>query len=594
MKHFKRLLCLVLAVVMFALALASCGGEEPQDTTPPVTTNGDTTTAPTTTAPTTTAPTGNETTAPPVTNPPETVAPCATHTFAEGKLCTEERTCTVCQETVPAGDHTYYGYCTAVRPCVNCDYECPAVAEHVMGAVYACETQKCENCDFALYGKRCDRETLYSPCKVCGLTPPTAIPFITIDGAPIKNFTVVIPTYPKNLTHDYEHYVSALMRNKISTWHNVKLSVVSDTVEKSGPEIRIGHTNRTVTECGENEYIIRVVNGDLEILCGGMYAFEGLLNLIDTLFVSSANDGITFVEGTDLTASFTDKPEDARMGDLRILYHNTLFFDGNGKSRFAMYKSLYTHYAPDVICLQEAAPQHFMDNTSLNLRTYLHSIGYKDFNLVTEGSPHPVFYKTSAVKLVANGFEKGPNWYGTAWALFQHKESGTYFGLGNSHFVAGSMVSAGQSLNELQCQDAQALLRAKEKILEAAVKEGVENVDTIPLIFGGDYNCRLGSDPLQILEDGGLVNTRIAIEDQTMVDDYVTYGRGPSYNQEYDYHGLNSYPHGAGNGLNGSIDHVYLGNEGTSFTANQYRVIRNLIAGGCSDHQPHYVDISFK
>ena len=61
MKQFNRFLCLMMAFVMIALALAACGGEEPQDTTPAVTTDGNTT-APTTTAPTTTAPTGNETT----------------------------------------------------------------------------------------------------------------------------------------------------------------------------------------------------------------------------------------------------------------------------------------------------------------------------------------------------------------------------------------------------------------------------------------------------------------------------------------------------------------------------------------------------
>ena len=230
----------------------------------------------------------------------------------------------------------------------------------------------------------------------------------------------------------------------------------------------------------------------------------------------------------------------------------------------------------------------------MNLRVYLNKKGYKDLNIGT-GS-HPIFYNSETVTLLDYGYEKA--WaYGTSWALFQHKATGKYFGIGNSHFTAGSMVkeehiAQGLSVNSVQLLDAQNVLAMRKKILEKAAGRGIDT-ETLPIIFGGDYNCKVGSDPIKLLEEGGLQNIRDVIEDQTKVDNYATYGSEFPYNETYDYHQLNPYTGTEGGGPN-SIDHIYLHNANKAYTANQYRIIRNLIAGGCADHQPHYVDISFK
>ena len=593
MKHLKRVLCLLLVLTMVGAALAACGGAEE----PAVTTTGDTT-ANTTGGDITTVPPATQppVTDPPATEPPATAAPCEKHIWAEGSKCTEERTCTVCQETVPAGEHTCSDLpCTVDRVCMDCGHVLTAMADHVYGKLAACGTKKCENCDVAVYGDGCVRADDEGLCAFCRLPSSTAIPFVNVGGISVKNFTVVIPTYEKNLTHDYEHYLSALLRHRLDQYHRAGLQTVSDSAEKIGPEIRIGKTNRTVTECPENTYIIRVVNGDLEILCDGMHAYEGLLKKLDEMLGANQKAGITFSADTDITASFSDRPEDALMGELRVMYHNIWNWSSkpiDTRSRFSMFKQLYTHYAPDILCFQEAPADYFTIQKSLNLRAYLSDIGYKSLN-VGKGS-HPIFYRGDNVKLLAHGFESKGSGYGTSWALFQHRKTGKYFGVGNSHFTAGSMVKEGQTLEELQLQDAQALLRAKEKILSAATEKGVENVDTMPLIFGGDYNSRVGSAPINRLEMKGLVNVRRCIEDADMVDDYRTYGSEFDYIKAYDYHVLNPYKKAEGKGLTDSIDHIYLKNEGVSFTAHQYRVIHNLIAGGCADHQPHYVDISFQ
>ena len=594
MKQFKRLLCLVLAVVMFALALASCGGEEPQDTTPAVTTNGDTTTAPTTTAPTTTAPTGNETTAPPVTNPPETNAPCTVHTFAEGKLCTEERTCTVCHETVPAGDHTYYGYCTAVRSCVNCDYECPAVAEHVMGAVYACETQKCENCDFALYGRRCDRETLSSPCRVCGLTPPSAIPFITIDGVPIKDFTVVIPEPARNQEQDYEYYVSTVLRNRILTYHQETLTSVTDAAEKSGPEIRIGVTNRTVSEQPQNgSLLIRVVGGDLEILCDGLYAYDALLTWLSGTFSAQHSEGIAFREGILVSEQFRASSEDATDGDLRIMYHNVLAFinANNSKSRFSFYRSVYDHYKPDVIGMQEASAgwkgMAFFDvKNNMNLRNYMQSKHYK---LLHADTALAMFYNDTTLNVIQQGSVDVSGNYGSTWALFYHEKSETYFGMINSHFSANSVANSSTHANTLRVEDAKTVTQAATALLNAARTAGIPNADSLSIVAGGDYNSLTTDAPIaSVIAPFGFVNARDAVSDPSRVDDVATYGNELAYNETLQYH---TFTTNVVKGGQNAIDHCYL-LHGDSITANQYRVVTHPLSGGCSDHHAHYIDLS--
>ena len=599
MKYLKRALCLLLVLTMVGAALAACGGaEEPADTTAGDTTanitGGDTTTVPPATQP--------PATEPPATDPPATAAPCEKHIWPDGSKCTEERTCTVCQETEPAGEHTYSDLpCLVDRTCLECGHKQPAATAHVYGDAAACGTKKCQNCTSAEYSGRCSYTDLTLPCAQCGLMVPTAIPFVNIDGISIKEFTFVIPTYEKNLTHDYEHYVAALMRHRLDQWHRAGLQVVNDSTEKKGPEIRIGKTNRTVTECAEDTYIIRVVNGDLEILCDGMYAYEGLLNLLDSVLRSSNTEGIIFAEGEDMTATFEDKPEDALLGDLRILYHNIWNATSGAqknlarKPRFSMFKKLYDHYAPDVLCLQEAPGAYFTADQAMNLKKYLNEKGYRDLNVGT-GS-HPIFYNSATVTLLDHGYQKA--WaYGTSWALFQHKATGKYFGIGNSHFTAGSMVkeehiAQGLSIDSVQMMDAQNVIAMRSKITEKARGRGID-VENLPIIFGGDYNCFVGSGPIQYLESAGLENVRNVITDQTKVDDYATYGHELVYNETYDYHGLNPYTAPEGNGLTRSIDHIYLHNAGKAYTANQYRVIHNLIAGGTADHQPHYVDISFK
>ena len=592
MKQFNRFLCFVMALVTLALCVASCGGEEPQETDPPVTTVGETTTAPTTTVPTTTAPTGNETTAP-VTNPPEAVAPCATHTFAEGKLCTEERTCTVCHETVPAGEHTYSDKvpCTVDRPCQACSYVLPASAAHAYGEPYSCGSRYCAACLMIEYGEGCSMN-----CPVCGLIPLPTVPFVSIGGRSALEFTIITPA---DAPADYGDYLALALRNRLATWCDIEILSATDNTEKSGPEIRIGKTNRTVSSVESGAALIRVVGGDLELLCDGMYAYEALLDWVSTTFSQQKTDGVALTEGTLLSETYATS--EAVLGDVRVMYHNILAFVGYripSSLRYSFYRSIYEHYMPDVIGMQEThtsamlgykAPGFFQKENYLNLRTYLENeLSYKGLSTDTSIA---LFYNTETLELLAEDMISTRGAYGTAWALFRHKETGKVFGFTNSHFSANSTTNNDPVLgNEARINDAKSVNQAIAAIIQAAKAKNIEDADAIPVIAGGDYNCYVGSDPIAVLTSADLTNARDVITDPTQVDQVATYGNDLSYNETYGYHTFTGSmipkPEHA-------IDHCYLYNK-EGVAAKQYRVVINGVEAGASDHHPHYLDFSFQ
>ena len=611
MKHFKQLLCLMMALLMIFLTFVACGEDptEPAKNSDTTVADGTGTTVPSTNE--TTTPPMDETeppvteppeteppvTNPPVTNPPETVPPCEVHTFETGKLCTEERVCTVCRETVPAGEHAYYdGPCTAERSCRNCEYVCPASAAHVFGAAFSCGTQKCENCSIAMYGRYCERDTMSSPCKICGLTPPSAIPFITIDGIAIKEFTVVIPEPVANQEQGYEYYVSAVLRNRIQTYHKAELPSVTDTTEKTGPEIRIGLTNRTVSQKPTNgSLLIQVTNGNMEILCDGLYAYEALLNWLSNTFCAQQSEGITFEDGILLSEQFRKSSDDATDGDLRIMYHNVLAFinASNTRSRFSFYQAIYDHYHPDVIGMQEASAgwkgmAFFDKKNNSNLKYYMQSQNYK---LLHADTALAMFYNDSTLNVIQQGSVEVSGNYGSTWALFYHEKSETYFGMINSHFSANSVANSSEHGNTLRVEDAKTVTKAATAILDAARNAGIPTYDSLPIVAGGDYNSLVTEAPIStVIAPFGFVNARDAVTDPTKVDPVATFGNDLSYHTAYQYHTFTTEVDGTGEE---AIDHCYLLNADT-VTANQYRVVTHPLSGGCSDHHAHYVDISFQ
>ena len=606
MKHFKQFLCLMMALLMIFLTFVACGEDptEPAKNSDTSVADGTGTTVPSTNE--TTTPPMDETeppvteppvteppvTEPPVTEPPETVPPCEIHTFAAEKLCTEERVCTVCRETVPAGEHTYYdGPCTAERSCRNCEYVCPASAAHVFGAAFSCGTQKCENCSIAMYGRYCERDTMSSPCKICGLTPPSAIPFITIDGIAIKEFTIVTPA---DAPSDYGDYLSTALRHRLNMLHDANLISTTDDAEKSGPEIRIGKTNRTVGTVSEGQLLIQVTGGDMEILCEGLSAYEALLDWFFTTFSIQQSDGLVFAEGILLSESFATGEADASIGDVRIMYHNVLFMK-DYSLRYSFFRSLYDYYMPDIIGMQETHGHYitnigFFDNpNNLLLKQHLMTEGYAG---ISADRSMAVFYNQNTLERIADGFISTRGAYGTTWALFRHKATGKVFGFANSHFSANSTTNDDPVLgNEARINDAKSVVQAINAMITAARKANVENPESIPVIVGGDYNCRVIDDPIQtVIEPAQLTNVRDLIEDPKKLDDVATFGNSITLNETYDYH---SFYTSVVNDGSRAIDHCYIYNS-DAVTPEQYRVITRPLSAGCSDHHAHYVDITFK
>ena len=514
MKQFRKILCLLLAILFVLSALASCGSNETPDTTQPSGDNGNNNGGDTTT---TLAP-----------------GPCEVHTFAAGSLCTDARTCTVCGTAVEAGTHVYAegSLCTEARNCTACGAAAPVNAEHTAGAYATCGTdQTCIHCSY-IFAERTNRHGYKDNfCTVCGQKRPMEISEFTIAGVPIKDFTIVIPN--KDF---YGAYVSSLITHRVSSWHGEKLVTVTDKNEEVEHEIRIGSTNRTVTEVGDWEYAIKVVDGDLEIVCGNMYAYEGLIDKVCEVITRSAG-AIHLEADTCYTDSFTAKDTDAKDGDVRIMFHNMLNAVPEGKilnvsSRYSMFRMLYSYYQPDIIGMQEAANSFFSAENGIAIKTFLTGNKYK---IVNDGKSQPIFYNTKTLELMDSNYLKATGGKGTSWAIFRTKETDKYFAIINLHFSANSAAPTVEECNQLRIFDAKTIAVAKSEIVAAAKKLNLSNAETLPIIAGGDYNCRVGDDPIAVVEQT-LVNLRDMIEDKTKVDDLNPGNGYPSYNEDFNYH----------------------------------------------------------
>jgi len=264
----------------------------------------------------------------------------------------------------------------------------------------------------------------------------------------------------------------------------------------------------------------------------------------------------------------------------------------NIRSRYSMFHMVYEHYLPDVIGMQEANSVYWNSDNAGLVKNYLKKNGYGTVG-EKEGFAEIVYYNQKTLEVVWSNVNKTAGNYGTTSVLFKHKATGKYFGVCNSHFAANSVAANPEEGNQMRIRDAHSVVDGKNKLIAEAKRLNLPNADSLAIIVGGDYNSRVGDDPVNVVANAGFTNVREVIDDKAMVDDLCAADTAPKYINEYDYHGPNYYTNSVGSGKN-SIDHCYTHGEGITFTANQYRVTTNLVSRGTADHCAHYLDITLK
>lgn len=291
--------------------------------------------------------------------------------------------------------------------------------------------------------------------------------------------------------------------------------------------------------------------------------------------------------------------------DLRIMYYNIYgyikYFDkenhpnlytGPIALRQENEMTLIRRYAPDILGMQEYCSAFHQDMTPL-----LEEAGYAQIDVWHEELDRkgnrinftPLFYRKDRVIPLDFGFllYDGPNDVNSksmTWAVFETVKDKKRFIVVCTHFMYNDPKLPEGGPNAARISNAKQLLDMLEEISrrKAGIYAG------LPVIIGGDLNCKHGSDPFQLLYDS---NLKWLYEEAEITNEscgmkgYAVYDELQGSYITCPVPGDNPY---------GSIDHMWL-RQGAAHQEQvkvlEYATVKDKEACLSSDHCPRYADI---
>jgi len=403
-----------------------------------------------------------------------------------------------------------------------------------------------------------------------------AIQHLTIGGANIKNFRIVVPQDAY-----VEYYFALNLKKHLATYAGFVLDVVTDLTPAVENEILLGKTNRTTITTEDDHFKIAVTGTKLQILADTDFGYPNAYTAaVKQVFPYSVRENA--LDDTLIITGDSNNPTDLeKLGTLRIMYQNIWgYLDGSNPilCRADMALTTFKAYQPDVLCFEEMSAAY--RSTGAALMTYLYA-NYKEIcDSNNGGIGNPIFYNSNTLTLVERGYQKARSGdKGTTWAVFTEKATGKTFAVTNSHFAANSNAGGNSNLgNTYRTQDANCVVSVTDDILE--------KYPGIPVFSGGDYNSRAGEDPINVLTTAGFVEVNSLAEIKST---RAPYHGSFSYDNNYGFHYLQTwiaYPVGS------AIDHLMT--RGGSATIHCYTVVQDPISLTTSDHAPHYIDVTLQ
>lgn len=233
--------------------------------------------------------------------------------------------------------------------------------------------------------------------------------------------------------------------------------------------------------------------------------------------------------------------------------------------------------SPDVVALQETTPEWWASGLFAKLTD--------DYGVVEGGwertnnhhNPNPILYRKTAFEVVASGREvfhwKLDYSKGYTWAIFREKATGRCFTAFSTHFW---WRENGQESDTIRLWDAEQLVRGLDR---------VRHIESTPVIGGGDFNAKFGSDALTYLFDRGFSDAqriaKVSSPDTSWHDDPVRDWRGR-------YRGFVPRANVA---ADQSLDHVIVS---AGVEVLRQRIVRHPAAMDVSDHSPVVVDFALR
>lgn len=245
-----------------------------------------------------------------------------------------------------------------------------------------------------------------------------------------------------------------------------------------------------------------------------------------------------------------------------------------GPQREGAFVDVFRRYAPDVIALQEVTPSWWRSRLFTDLGPEWGFVRGTDEEKARNYIP--ILYRKDRLTLLDEGFSlfhvELDRSKGMTWAVFEVKATGRRFIAFSTHFWWRSTPES----NPIRVRNAEMVLAQIRKLQETW---------KCPAIGGGDFNCRVGSDPMNHFAENGWVSAQ---EIAGSVSQEASHHGDPVRSEDGKYRG---FPRRKGNVKANSIDHILV--EPGKCRVATLRVVLDQDALDASDHSPIYADVAF-
>lgn len=378
-----------------------------------------------------------------------------------------------------------------------------------------------------------------------------------------------------------EHFFAYQLRYHLYASFGYELKVVTDEGVPSSCEILVGKTSRTTVNVANNGFTVMATDCKLQFIACDMLGYEAMFDYAINSMFSAVKVRVCVENGFSYTAEASLKIENGThfathsYGSMRVMLWNVHGYE-NAVIRQPYQIEVIKTYKPAVLGIMEATAIYHKDFTPM-----LEGLGYKWIKTDTGESDYtPLYYLDSEVTLkdwgrILYAGANNSNSKSVSWAVFEDKVSGRLFAVLNTHFMWNAPSLAQGEADATRVSNAHQLIKLKDDI--------VNKYPNASLIAGGDMNCKLGSNPHNVLLNGKLIP---AWEKAGVKNNSVGYHCYSTYSQEHkcfvDWKDVYE-----GSFVN-SIDHAYVTPD---TVVKAFSSISSLYCLFTSDHMPLLIEI---
>ncbi len=376
------------------------------------------------------------------------------------------------------------------------------------------------------------------------------------------------------------------------------VSAEADTrVSTEAPSIVFGSSERLGGASPTEKHAFKVYTegNSLHITAESLYGYEAAYNYLSTTLFAPEGKTLTIEEGFSYTGDGSserlkdDAKNTEKTASYRVIFNNIYGnFDQTLHpivTRNRMIIEQLLEFSPDVLGFQECSQS---SRGASSVARALAAEGYAEVEVEVTNSDKnnytPLFYLKDRFTVVDSGYVYYDNTNRSGgkdasksitWAVFEDKSTGDRFAAASTHYCYIPADIGGDAQRE---NDSRVLVDTAKKIYDKY---------NCPIIAGGDLNCRATSTAFDILLKGGFKKAFTIAESS---DDTKTNHAYPEYDKELKLYTKYTVPP---TGNLASIDHAaFYGSDKVTVKTHDVLTCRHFLMS--SDHCPVMVDFDIK